>query len=212
MAAPAVSAPELDRRSRRKAESRRRLLAAARRLFAERGYHATRPADIAAAADVASGTFYLHFADKREAFLAFVEEAAAEIEAGIAVRVEGLRGFEARLYGALDALLDYGESHPGVLRAAFADPSVIAPGEEDAPGLRERFAATLAQGLRQGVVRGEIHGDYDPELIAHGIVGMVQQACSGWSGSDRASLLRNLTLFCSRALVAECLREEGSAT
>lgn len=40
------------RRERRKADTRRRLLAAARVLFVEKGYDATRPQDIAQAADV----------------------------------------------------------------------------------------------------------------------------------------------------------------
>ena len=62
------------RRERRKADTRRRLLAAARVLFVEKGYDATRPQDIAQAADVAAGTFYVHFAHKRDAFLAFTEE------------------------------------------------------------------------------------------------------------------------------------------
>ncbi len=72
------SAPELlpdaqGRRARRKAETRRRLLSAARELFASGGYDATRPQDIARAADLATGTFYVHFAVKMEDFLAFSE-------------------------------------------------------------------------------------------------------------------------------------------
>jgi AcrR family transcriptional regulator len=67
------------RRERRKAETRRRLLDAARELFVERGFDATRPQDVARLADVGSGTFYVHFADKREAFCAVTEQAADEL-------------------------------------------------------------------------------------------------------------------------------------
>jgi AcrR family transcriptional regulator len=191
------------RNARRRAESRSRLLNAARRLFVERGYHATRPADIARAAGVATGTFYLYFADKRDVFLAFVDEAAGEVQSELTARMEGLGGFEARLYAALDAILDYSRSNPGVLRAAFADTAIIAPDEAATPTLRDRLAGVLAAGLRNGMSRGEMHDDYDPDLIAYAVVGMLQQACARWleTGGDRDPLLRNLTSFCSRALL-----------
>ena len=41
----------------------------ARKLFVEQGYPNTRPQDIARESGVANGTFYIHFADKKEAFL-----------------------------------------------------------------------------------------------------------------------------------------------
>jgi len=61
------------RRELRRAHTRRQLLAAARALFVKHGYDAARPQDIARHAGVATGTFYLHFDDKREAFLAFTD-------------------------------------------------------------------------------------------------------------------------------------------
>src|SRR5580698_6464664 len=92
------------RGDRRKADSRRRLLAAARRLFIERGYHATRPQDIARAADVGHGTFYLHFADKRDCFLAYAEAARAELERFVGARLAGVDGVEPQLRALLEAL------------------------------------------------------------------------------------------------------------
>jgi AcrR family transcriptional regulator len=44
----------------------------ARKLFVERGYHATRPQDIAREAGLGHGTFYLHYRDKRACFHAFI--------------------------------------------------------------------------------------------------------------------------------------------
>src|ERR1700744_2582769 len=64
---------------RRKPDSLARLKSAARKLFVERGYHATRPQDIAREAGLGHGTFYLHYPDKRACFLAFVEEARQEL-------------------------------------------------------------------------------------------------------------------------------------
>lgn len=195
--------PAADRRARRKAETRRRLLAAARRLFVERGYDATRPQDIARAADVGAGTFYLHFADKRDAFRAFTEEAADELMAATRDAVRGADGFAARLRASLEALLAYADAHPGLLSAAFADAAVIAAALPRGAGLRERMAASLAQALREGMLRGELRRDHDPDILAHGIVGLVRDALNRGvqRGTDRAALVDEVTRFCARALV-----------
>ncbi len=204
---PEPTAPDLptvDRRQRRKAETRERLLEAASRLFAERGFEATRPQDIAREADVAIGTFYLHFADRREAFEAFTARAATELIERARTRAPDNGNFEARLRCTLESLLDYMDEKPGVVRAAFADEAVIgsAPGAH-AESLRERLAQGVASGLELGMARGEILGDYDPLLISHGVVGLIQQALSHGShrALDRDVVLDQITRFCARALV-----------
>lgn len=191
------------RRERRKAQTRRQLLDASRALFVARGYDATRPQDIARAADVAAGTFYLHFEDKRAAFLAFTDEATAELMEGVRARAAGARDFEQGLLRSLEAIVDYSAAHPGVLAAAFADAGVLAAGAAAGVPLRERLAQTLAQALREGMQRGELRDDYDPGVIAHGIVGLVQQGLRSAThdGVDRRHTLENLVRFCARALM-----------
>src|SRR5205809_6208347 len=77
---PVLELREDSRLLRRKPESLARLKAAARKLFVERGYDATRPQDIARAAGLGHGTFYLHYPDKRACFLAFIAEARRELD------------------------------------------------------------------------------------------------------------------------------------
>ena len=72
-------APSDARPVRRKPESLAKLKRAARKLFVERGYHATRPQDIAREAGLGHGTFYLHYPDKKACFLAFVDDAREEL-------------------------------------------------------------------------------------------------------------------------------------
>lgn len=191
-----------DRRERRKAETRRRLIAAARRLFVEHGYDATRPQDIARAADVAAGTFYLHFDDKRAAFQAFTEQAAAELERAVGERATRLRGLGPRLRVSIEVLCEYSEANPGVLRAAFVDEGGIAAGESPGRCLRERLAERLGLELRRGVLRGELRDDYDVPLVASAVVGLIQHALThgAHDGIDREGVIENVTRFCTRAL------------
>ncbi|MFI5317538.1 MAG: TetR/AcrR family transcriptional regulator [Myxococcota bacterium] len=192
------------RRERRKAETRGRLLGAARALFASDGYDATRPQDIARAADLAIGTFYVHFPDKRAAFLAFTDAASQELMERVRARVADASGFEARLLRSLEAIVAFSDENPGVLAAAFADEAVLAAALPAGVSLRDRLAQSLANALRDGMRRRELRRDYDPAVVAHGIVGLLQQGLrfGATARVSREDLLANLVRFCARALVA----------
>src|ERR1700754_1418229 len=96
---------------RRKPESLAKLKRAARKLFVERGYHATRPQDIAREAGLGHGTFYLHYPDKKACFLAFVDGARQELDIHLrSVRTPGL-SLEQLIGATLNAIYDYCDTH-----------------------------------------------------------------------------------------------------
>src|SRR5450432_3246105 len=121
------------RHLRRKPDSLERLKRAARKLFVERGYHATRPQDIAREAGLGHGTFYLHYPDKRACFLSFVEDARIELDGHLRISRMPGTDLEQRIAATLTAIYEYADSHPGVLRAAMSDERVI-----DADGVEVR--------------------------------------------------------------------------
>lgn len=190
------------RAGRRKAQSRQRLLAAARKLFIERGYHATRPQDIARAADVGHGTFYLYFSDKRDCFLAFAEAACGELERFAGERLAGVEGVEPQLRALLEALIDYAAQNPGVLKAAMTDVSVIASDRPSGASLIDRWAEEWAARIRAGARVGAIHADYDAEVAGHAIVGLLRGAAS-CGRHRRVAMIDTAARFLARALVPE---------
>jgi AcrR family transcriptional regulator len=191
------------RGAKRRLESRKRLLAAARKSFVARGYHATRPQDISKAAGLGHGTFYLHFKDKRECFLAFVDEARAELDAAVIARAAGLRNLSQLVEAALTAIYDYGEDNPGVIATAMTDEAVIASGGHGAEDtLIQRWGEEWGELLRIQAKDGLVAKDYDFSIIGQAIVGAIHQASShGFRrGRTRAALVKSLTQFIVRAL------------
>ena len=187
---------------RRKPDSLPKIKEAARKLFVERGYHATRPQDISRAANLGHGTFYLYYPDKRACFMAFVEDARRELDAHIgAVRTPG-QSLEQLIGATLHAIYDYSDSHPGVLRAAMTDESIIDAEGVQAMPLMVRWGLEWGDLVRQAAETGVACNSYDAEIIGHAIVGALHQAARECARGKlcRDALADNLTRFLVKAL------------
>jgi AcrR family transcriptional regulator len=187
---------------RRKPESLAKLKKSARKLFVERGYHLTRPQDIARDAGLGHGTFYLHYEDKRACYLAFVEEARSELYGFIRARVGSGCSLEDTVARTLNAIYDYSDTYPGVLGAAMADEAIIdAEGAQTSP-LLQRLGRDWAESIRNGARQKNIAEDYDPDIVGHAIVGAIHHCRleGDRSGRERCRVVENLTRFVVRAL------------
>lgn len=161
--------------SRRKQESRRKLMAAARKLFVERGYHETRPQDISRNAGVGHGTFYLHFEDKLDCFIAFTEEAARELDEVLLTHLAGKGTLEDVVREILVATHTYSLSNPGVLASALTDVSVLWKGDMGRKAPAARWAEGWTSVLDQLKSVGQVAADVDTRLAGYLIVGAIKQ-------------------------------------
>ncbi|MFI6733465.1 TetR/AcrR family transcriptional regulator [Nonomuraea sp. NPDC050451] len=93
-------------RERKKRRTREALVAAAVELFRRQGYEATTVAQIAAAADVSTRTFFLHFPTKEDVVLA---DADARVDG--AVRIIGERAAGEALPDVLARVMEHMISH-----------------------------------------------------------------------------------------------------
>jgi AcrR family transcriptional regulator len=190
------------RPARRRPESLAKLKRAARKLFVERGYHATRPQDIAREAGVGHGTFYLHYPDKRACFLAFVDEARTELDETVRARVGQDKTLEGLIGNTLRAIYEYSQAHPGVLGAAMTDEAVISAEGAQATPLLERWGRDWAAIVREAANQGRAADFYDADIVGQAIVGAIHQAASEGqrSGKNSEDMVRNLSRFLVRAL------------
>ena len=195
MALATTTASVPDRRD----ATRDRLLKAARELFVTRGYHATRPQDVARLAGLGQGTFYLYFPDKKACFVAFVAAARLELQQYVESRLPGAVGLAPFFSALIAAMVDYAAEHPGLLRAAMVDVSTIAT---DAPDLSQQWASEWARILENAMRRGAIDTAYDAEILGALLVGTIGGAVSASSrGAARDKVITNAVRFLKQALV-----------
>ncbi|MDE1937444.1 MAG: TetR/AcrR family transcriptional regulator [Alphaproteobacteria bacterium] len=203
MGPPTLAKPPVaSRPARRKPESLAKIKRAARKLFVERGYHATRPQDIAREAGLGHGTFYLYYEDKRACFMAFVEDARAELHSHIRHRMASNRSLEDTISATLNAIYEYSDTHPGVLEAAMTDEAVIDAEGAQAVPLLLRWGRDWAQNVQDAMRNGAAVKGYDADIVGQAIVGAIHQCRSEGDrvGRRRQEVVDNLTRFLVRAL------------
>ncbi len=188
--------------SRRKQESRRKLMAAARKLFVERGYHDTRPQDISREAGVGHGTFYLHYEDKLDCFIAFADEAASELDAVLHAHLEGKGTLEEVVREILLATVEYSTANPGVLASSLTDVTVLWKGDMGRKAPATRWAEGWTAILDQMKQVGQVSADVDTRIAGYLIVGAIKQG-GAYASRDQIDIntyIENVTQLFVRAL------------
>lgn len=200
-----------DGQARRRKVSNKKLLEAARRLFVDNGYDATRPQDIARAAGVANGTFYLHFQDKEAVFLAFAEQVQDELAVRFEENLEGVIGLRSRLEVILRTMIKYGSEHSGVLQAAFLDPVMIAPNNDDAWRIYDRISDFLSLAIgAEFLSRGEC-SEWSLSLLSQGISGFMRHAMifAGRKQLDVDEVIEEVVNFIERGFGHQASRQRA---
>lgn len=134
-----------------------KLLEAARTVFEEKGYEAATPNQIAKTAGVGHGTFYAHFVDKADCFVALAEAVVEESAKLTLERYEERETLPDEIRMLLRIFADYAEKSPNLIRLATIDFPVL--GFERLPAHRLPLAAWavgwsefVARWRRKGVV------------------------------------------------------------
>lgn len=151
------------RRSRKKERTRRQIFDAAMGLFAERGFAGVTIEQICAAADVARGTFFLHFPAKGALLFEFNRRLAVEL----AERLREPRGSAVSEYRTMVDLfgarwLEHSDVMGAMLRELLAAPGAVVAGAAEGEDLRD----VVEEIIRRGQQRGEFRSRIAPRLAA----------------------------------------------
>ncbi|HET9074703.1 MAG TPA: helix-turn-helix domain-containing protein [Solirubrobacteraceae bacterium] len=123
---------------------RARLIDALAEAIRAKGYRETTVADIVAGARTSRRTFYQHFADRGECFLALFEQETQHKLELIAAAVDPARPLEDQIEAAIDAYIDGVKAEPA-LQASFARelPGLAEAGADAVHAVTDRYAALL---------------------------------------------------------------------
>jgi AcrR family transcriptional regulator len=164
--------------------TRAALMGVARRLFGERGYAGTATEDIVAGAGVTRGALYHQFKDKRDLFIAVLDQIQLEVlgRLGAAAAQHPTASPLQQLRRAFQMYLDI-TMEPEVQRIVLLDGrSVLGWGEwqrmEEAHGL-----PVVVGALEAAMAAGEIERQ-PAEPLAHLLLGAVNEAAFNIAASD----------------------------
>ncbi len=162
-------------------EKRRAILHAAVRVFAEKGYHGCRIADVARAANVAYGLVYHYFRDKEELLESVFAEQWAILINAIKAIDEGPGSASDKVAGIYGFVFDVFKTAPAAVRVLILEVTRT-PHSLRAGSTRETFERAVqlvADVVRQGQARGEMRADLDPVVAAAGLLGALELSVSG---------------------------------
>ena len=200
MKTSSVTALATNRFERRRERTRRELLAAAARVLAEKGLHRTKISDIAAAADVGVGTFYLHFPDKEALFDAVVEETVGRLKKAVdAARVRATDPLE-KVRAANAAFFRFAHENREVFKIVFGHGAAYDDLIRRAQAL---FIADLERTIREGIATGAF-APLPPALVAQAVIGMATQTIAWWTEHESVpveTLIETTTTLALRGLM-----------
>lgn len=176
--------PGGNRFTRRKEKTRQELLVAAGRVLADKGFHDAKITDIATAADVGVGTFYLHFATKDALFDALVDDAIQRLKDAVDAARHATHDPVERMKRANGAFCRFAQDNRQVFRIVFGHPAAH---HEAIRRAQDLFAADVEENIRQGIAAGAF-APIPSAIAAQAVVGMVTQLLSWWTEHDAIAI------------------------
>lgn len=167
--------------TRRSARTRQRILEAATEVFARRGFHGARVADIAETAGIAYGLVYHHFRNKEEILAAIFTERWSQYVAYIEDLGRSPFTFRERIGKLVHFLIEVWRHDPHLITVMINEISRSYEFLESHDLQRVLVAFDAVERLVvQGQASGEVRPDVDPQLTAYAILGVAEMVLTGY--------------------------------
>ncbi len=162
--------------------TRQRILEAARAVFAEKGFAKATAEEISTRAGVGYGTFYLYFADKRQALhtiLAEIDDKLYQLgqQDGIAYKI-GL-GALAPIKVTISAFFDSFKAYVDVLKICHE----LSATDPDFKNQHDKVRARLVNKIKEHLLKGAHLGNtrqLDPDITAIALAGLIEAIAIEW--------------------------------
>lgn len=167
---------------RRSADKRARILKAAVKVFAKKGFHETKVAEIARSAGVADGTIYLYFKNKEDLLISVFEENIEQLNTELRQDLGGLPDSPSKIRHIFRCQL-------GVIRAQRDLAEVLSVTLRQSNRFLRQFAAPkfsdylgiIAEVVEEGQKKGELRADVSPRVVARALFGALDGLLLTWA-------------------------------
>ena len=155
-------------KTKRGMETLDRIAKSAEILFSEKGYFDTSMVDIARDAEVAQGTIYIYFKDKKSIFQYLVENLGHTLREEIRKSMDYESTRYNQEYVGLKTFLDFAKNHVGIFKiiwqAQFVDMELFTE-------YYEEFSKGYVRGIKRAQEKGEMR-DLDPQVLSYCFIGI----------------------------------------
>ena len=181
--------PPVGRRERNKQEKRARIVNAARRLFAEKGFENTTTLEIAADADIGTGTLFLYARSKEDLLvMVFRDEMIEQAQAAFA-SLRSQDGLLEQLMHVFTAMLGYHERDRELAKILLRE--IMFPVRDDHSGeisvLMDVVYTGLSAILVSAMDSGRLRTDFDARLVAEGFFSAYYMILLEWLSGRKTS-------------------------
>ena len=162
-------------------DRRRQIRHAATKVFAKKGYHETRIADIAKEAGVAYGLVYHYFKNKEEILASIFEDNWMFFVRAIqGLQADDKASFEQRLSACVGLMIESYRVAPDVVKVLVVEiaRSPLALDDGRMAGFRKGFLA-LADLIAEGQKDGHVRKSLDPTMAAFCLFGATETILTG---------------------------------
>jgi AcrR family transcriptional regulator len=175
---------------------RERMLLAVAEAVAEQGFVTTTVADIIARARLSRRTFYEHFADKEECFLAAYDTVVEQLLSAVGQAYEQADGWTRKVHDGLETFLSYLAAEPAFARMCIVE--VVAAGP-DARSRRDAAMRVFVGFLEPGraeAPRGVVVPALAAEVVVGGIYEIIYSRLQRNAADELVEMLPEL-LYCA---------------
>lgn len=171
--------PPLSRAERHRQQLRAEIVEAAFVEFSERGYHQTAISDIAQRLGIGHGTFYRHFANKRDILEHVIDDTVSKLQAVLSAEnaplvVSSLSEYRAQCERISARFQEFAAANPRAIRLLLLEATSIDPQmTQRVMSLIQLGGVFTASYLKNGVERGFFRADLDVEQTGHAITGLI---------------------------------------
>ncbi len=185
-----MASKTLSKTKRKERKSKREsILKAAEKVFAEKGFHMARIADIAKLAGVAEGTIYIYFDSKEDLILSIFKERITKWIQELKKRLEKCSTAKEKLAELIRLHFQSLEEDPHfaqLLQIELRACSAFMRGGS-APELKA-YLKVMEEVIEEGKAKGEFRKDVNSRIAARALLGMMDEMVTIWVLKKRFKL------------------------